>query len=174
MTQDKIHLYEMSPPEIEKYGLQGEFDPTLGGFQEDALIHPRSLQLCESKGLGRFAVLICEDFSHLEPAAVTAIKLGAEFLICPVMDGSFEPYRWVPSWADWYARTYRVQSVSINSLVLPSREPSAKPGRPPRRRYKVGVVARSANRRRIQVVRILSSGDPGAAVCRNVRLRGIT
>ena len=117
-SQDKMHRYEMSANEMKRYQIS-DLDRQLGGHEENAFIHPRCLKLCDSEVLGRFAVLICEDFAHLEPAAVTAIKLGVQLVICPVMDGDFQPYRWVASWADWYARVYNVQTISVNSLVMP-------------------------------------------------------
>jgi predicted amidohydrolase len=162
VEQDKMHRYHISPREIERYELEEYLPPEAGNRAEDAGIHPRRLVLYEDQDFGRMAILICEDFAHLEPAATAAIHLGVDLLICPAMDGELLLHRWAACWADWYARVFGVQSIVINSLVLPPRHRrrvghgAPLPESP--ERYGVGLVARDG-RGRVKIVGASQGGE---------------
>lgn len=125
--QNKMHRYRMSAGEQKEYGFP--FGQPAEDREEDISID-RRLVVCDC-GLGRVAVLICEDLARSGPGRAAAVEYGVSLLIVPTLDGpTFLPRSGGPwhleKWSARYARDLQdegVDTVIINSPTHQFRVP---------------------------------------------------
>lgn len=138
LRQNKCHPFTLDEQQQRFYGLDGACcgqEPC-----EPIRLHPRELHLRDSRTLGRFAVLICEDLAVLEPGPRAAARLGSDLFLSPVMDGSLTAGRWVDRWSAVHKELAGIRVAVANSMYFATLAPT---GAPP---FGVGLVRGKGDR----------------------------
>jgi predicted amidohydrolase len=96
----KLHPYEFSVQEQERYGLATALDAT--ARLEDIVTTPRQVGILQT-AIGRVAVLICEDIWNLHHFLGMTSEFAIDWLLVPVLDGVQHARRWTAINAAMYA-----------------------------------------------------------------------
>jgi predicted amidohydrolase len=100
MQYHKLHRYEMSRREQDRYGLADVFGEI--ARIEDIAVDPLEIGVLDTQ-VGRMAVVICEDLSAVELLEPLVSGLGLDWLLAPVLDGSQTHERWTARFGRRYA-----------------------------------------------------------------------
>jgi predicted amidohydrolase len=100
LQHHKLHRYEISRREQDRYGLADVFDEI--DRLEDIAVAPFELEVLDT-AIGRIAVVICEDLSAVELLEPLVSELGLDWLLAPVLDGSQTRQRWTARLGERYA-----------------------------------------------------------------------
>jgi hypothetical protein len=125
LEQPKANAWRLDEFQQERYGLT----PALGGGDRDEDIVPGASQtFLDDPGLGRIAVLICEDLARGETAWQFTTAATPTIVLGPVCDGSLTRDRWAFQAAKSIGDEPGALTCVINSFVLSEYQRDAQGG----------------------------------------------
>ena len=153
---NKLHPYEISVNEMERYGLPMALNGVPRAEDIDCGI-PRFLPIVDTS-IGRLAIIICEDLSKTDFVSKLVANLRLDWLIVPVLDGIQRKGKWTAR----YSQTHASDGTSVlvaTSQSLVSAELSSKGDLS--KNLGVGLFVKSFNARNIKVLKAKAShNDP--------------
>lgn len=121
LVQRKQQPWRLNAFQQARYGLQDvllEATRPVDRDEDILLSQPPMMCVLDDPGLGRIAILICEDLARCDPARRIATDVGPSYVIGPVMDFSLEPERWACKAAEALAGEPSAIVFIVNSSVL--------------------------------------------------------
>ncbi len=113
VRQRKIHPFNLSPDEVELWGLTERFAAPI----DEDLDPGARVTVIEAGGL-RLAILVCEDLARLPALAGPLCTHGISLLLVPVFARPTKDRRWERSRAEAYSDSTGASIVVANSLVM--------------------------------------------------------
>lgn len=119
MRQRKLHRWNIDAKRCNQLGLPA---PTTDTHRYEFIEPGTVVNVVEVFGLGRLAVMICEDHGRGEPGRWIRKHLLLDLQLVPVMDTHLEPRRWAAIEAKRACETGHTRIIVANSLSLTLRQ----------------------------------------------------
>jgi hypothetical protein len=127
VTQHKTQCWRLDEAQLKRYGLEADLgtETRVEDISEEA-----RLSFIDDPGLGRLAVLICEDLARGDPAWLMTTAATPNVILGPICDGSLTRGRWAFKAGERLAEEPGALILIANSFVLSDREERRAKSRP--------------------------------------------
>lgn len=117
LKQQKLSRWNLDPVLCQRYGLT----PVQNGLRREYITPGETMYIVEQPGLGRIAVLVCEDLARSEPGKWLRGNMCIELQFTPVFDGSLTEERWSSKKGAEAAQSACCRLIVANSMILTRR-----------------------------------------------------
>jgi hypothetical protein len=126
-VQHKHHRWKLDAAQVINYGLDGRLNPTRGVYWwEKMTIFPRECHFVVFRPGACMAVLDCEDLGRIEPVQQAIRSVGANLVVCLLLDGAQIERRWPNRYAMVLADDPGSSVLTLTSLGMIRRYPKQK------------------------------------------------
>jgi predicted amidohydrolase len=113
-SQDKMYPFTLTTEQLSEWNLADRLGTEAA---EEALVRGRQIVVAES-GLGRVAILVCEDLARIMDVGPPLRGHGVSHLFSPIFSKEVRPHYWEHQKAKEYATETGALVVASNSLVI--------------------------------------------------------
>jgi predicted amidohydrolase len=119
LRQRKLHRWNLGAERCEQLGIA---EPETDTQRYEYIEPGTEMEVVEFPGLGRFAVLICEDHGRDQPGRWLRENLLFDLQLVPIMDTHLDPKRWAVKHAKSASKIGHTRVIVANSLALTLRQ----------------------------------------------------